>query len=412
MKLLYGLVGRSLGHSYSPLIHQKLGNDDYRLFELEPEELEGFLAREDIGGLNVTIPYKRTVMAYCDELSPMARSIGSVNTLLRREGKLWGYNTDAYGFEYMLRRGGISPAGKKVLILGSGGASLTAKTVLRDMGAAEIVTISRRGPETYEGLPRHRDGELIVNATPLGMYPHNLQAPLSLKNFPRCVGLLDLIYNPHRTALMMEAETLGIPCVGGLSMLVAQARGAAELFFRTSFPDALPEAILSELHIASENILLIGMPGSGKSSIGKALARLSGRECVDIDDLIVKEEGRSIPQIFAQEGEEAFRTLEKETLLRECKEGGRIIVTGGGVVLDPDNYPPLHQNGKIYHISRAVELLATQGRPLSTDGKALRDMEARRLPLYERFRDVEIYNEDIDAAAERIWRDFNENTRP
>lgn len=408
---IYGLIGGKLGHSHSGRIHGLLGNHSYRLFELAPKELPAFFTREDIAGLNITIPYKREAMRYCDKLSPDAAAIGAVNTIISRGGKLIGHNTDKYGFEWMTHRSGIEFFGKKVLIFGSGGASLTARAAAKELGSAEIVTVSRSGPDNYDNIGRHADAEILVNTTPVGMYPQNLEAPVSLKDFPKCSGVLDVIYNPLRTALIMEAEQLGIPCVGGLSMLVAQAKAAEELFTNARISDAVIPEIVGKLRLDMENIILVGMPGSGKSAIGKEFARLTKKEAVDTDERIEAAAGMRIPQIFASKGEAAFREMEREALQSAGKECGRIIMTGGGAVLSPQNYAPLHQNGRIYHIDRAASLLETKGRPLSRNQEALRKMARERLPLYERFRDAKINNDgSLSEAVQKIWRDFCEYT--
>ncbi|NLF34580.1 MAG: shikimate kinase [Clostridiales bacterium] len=406
---IYGLLGRRLEHSFSVPIHQALGNEGYRLIELEPRALPAFLSRGDLGGLNVTIPYKREVMRYCDGLSPEAERIGSVNTLVRRaDGRIWGYNTDQYGFLHMVRQAGIVPAGKKVLVLGSGGTSLTARAALQTLGAAEVVVISRRGEENYDTLHRHADAAVIVNTTPVGMYPDCPTAVLSLASFPRCQGVVDVIYNPRRTALLLEARRLGIPHTGGLPMLTAQAKAAEELFFQRDLPDSLVDDITASLRRETENIVLIGMPGSGKSTVGELLARHTGRPLIDIDQEVAAADGRSIPAIFAQDGEAGFRALERAAIRQAGRRTGVIIATGGGAVLHEEHYAPLKQNGRIYHLSRPRRLLAVEGRPLSKDGEALRRMEADRAPLYARFRDVEVNNSGSPAeAALQIWSDFN-----
>ena len=309
---IYGLLGRKLGHSWSAPIHAALGCGGYRLIELEPEELAGFLQREDIGGLNVTIPYKRDVMPYCDEIDEAALAIGSVNTIARRNGKLYAWNTDAVGFCWMAERSGISLKGRKVIILGSGGASLTAQAMSRRLGAREIVVISRSGENNYETLSRHADAEVIINTTPVGMYPNTGTSPVDLTQFPACRGVLDVIYNPRHTALLLQAEQLGIPCSDGLPMLVAQAKAAEEHFFETTISDSENERILADLRAQTANIVVIGMPGCGKTTVGQALAELTGREAIDIDARIVERAGCSIPEIFAQDGEAAFRALERE----------------------------------------------------------------------------------------------------
>ena len=410
-KKLYGLLGRKLGHSWSPPIHNALGCETYSLIELEPEELEEFLSRPDIGGLNVTIPYKRDVMAYCDVIDETAKAIGSVNTLVRRtDGKLYAWNTDAAGLRWMAERAGISFAEKKVIVLGSGGASLTAQAVSRAMGAREVVVISRSGEDNYENLSRHADAEIIVNTTPVGMYPAVGKRPVNLTLFPRCKGVLDVIYNPRRTALLLQAEELGIPCSDGLPMLVAQAKAAEEHFFDKAIPDSQNERILAMLRREMTNIVLIGMPGCGKTTLGQKLAELTGREAIDLDQKIVEKAGRSIPEIFASEGETAFRALEREVTAEIGKLSGRIILTGGGVVKDRRNYAPLHQNGRIYHLVRDLNALPTDGRPLSQTTN-LAVMWAERGPLYTAFRDAVIDNNGpAETTAEAIWRDFCENS--
>ena len=404
---VYGLLGRKLGHSWSVPIHAALGNNAYRLIELEPEDLEPFLKREDIGGLNVTIPYKRDVMPFCDEIDPGARAIGSVNTLVRRkDGKLWGYNTDIDGFLYMASRSGIRITGKKVIILGSGGASLTAQAAVRREGAREVVVISRSGPDNYGNLDRHADGEIVVNTTPVGMFPDNGNAPVDLTAFPRCQGVLDVVYNPRRTALLLQAQALGIPCCDGLPMLVAQAKVAEEHFFERSIPDSENERILKLLRWETENIVLIGMPGSGKTAIGQLLSELTGREAIDIDQRIVQRAGCSIPEIFARGGETEFRRLEREETAKAGALSGKILLTGGGVVKTPENYNALRQNGRVYHLLRNLDTLPTDGRPLS-QGADLQAMWREREPLYRKFRNVTADNNGpAEETAQAIWRDF------
>lgn len=404
---VFGLLGRKLGHSWSVPIHTALGCQGYRLIELEPEALPAFLRETDIGGCNVTIPYKRDVMPYCDVIDDAAQAIGSVNTLVRRkDSRLYAWNTDAAGFCYMLRRAGIDVAGGKVVILGSGGASLTAQAMCRHLGAREVVVISRSGENNYENLSRHADADIVVNTTPVGMFPGNGAAPVDLTAFPACRGVADVVYNPRRTALLLQAEALGIPCTDGLPMLVAQAKAAEEHFFETSIPDSENERILAQLRQETANIVLIGMPGCGKTTVGEALARLTGREAIDIDQRIVQTAGRSIPDIFTRDGEAAFRELERRETAEAGKLSGKIILTGGGVVKDPRNYAPLHQNGYICHLVRDLSCLSTDGRPLS-QGADLAAMWAQREPLYARFRDTVIDNNGtVEDAAAAIWRDF------
>ena len=406
-----GLVGRRLGHSWSVPIHAALGCEGYRLIELEPDALASFLARPDIGGLNVTIPYKRDVMPLCDAIDPAAEAIGSVNTIVRgADGKLTGYNTDIDGFLYMARRAGISLAGRKVVILGSGGASLTARAAARREGAREIIVISRSGPDNYENLSRHADAEILVNTTPVGMYPGNGASPVDLDAFPHLTGVLDVIYNPRRTALLLQGSARGVPCSDGLPMLVAQAKRAEELFTGRPIPDSENERILSQLRREMTSIVLIGMPGSGKTTVGEALARLTGREAIDLDARIEEAAGCSIPEIFAAEGESGFRAREAAAAAEAGKRTGVILLTGGGIVKTAANYAALHQNGRIYQLVRDLTLLPTEGRPLS-QGADLAAMWRERAPLYQRFRDAEIDNSGtVDDTAAAIWREFCEHS--
>ena len=410
MERIYGLLGRKLGHSYSVPIHRALGNDAYALYELEPEALGAFFSRADIGGLNVTIPYKRDVMAYCDELDETARAIGSVNTIVRRaDGTLKGYNTDAYGLSDMASRAAISFAGRKVVIFGSGGASLTAQFVAKSGGAREVVVVSRGGGDNYDNLSRHADAEVLINATPVGMFPHAGELPADPALFPACAGVLDLVYNPRRTALLFRAEELGIPCADGLSMLVAQAKAAEELFFDRTIAQGENERILKLLRQSMQNIVLIGMPGSGKTTIGAELSQLTGRTAIDLDEQIVLSAGKTIPEIFAESGEATFRALEREQAQRWGRESGIILVTGGGIVKDRQNHTALKQNGRIYQIERELSQLAREGRPLSANAD-LNNMLLERAPLYAHFRDASVVNDRApEIAARRIWEDFCEH---
>ena len=364
----YGLLGRKLGHSWSVPIHQALGCPDYRLIELEPDALGDFLRRTDIGGLNVTIPYKRDVMPYCDEIDAAARAIGSVNTIVRRpDGKLYAYNTDAAGFCYMAQRAGISFAGRKAVILGSGGASLTAQACARQLGAREVVVISRSGPDNYENLSRHADAEIVVNTTPVGMYPVNGAAPVDLTAFPACRGVLDVIYNPRRTALLQQAEALDIPCSDGLPMLVAQAKAAEEHFFGTAIPDGENERILAQLRQETENIVLIGMPGCGKTTVGQLLSQRTGKTFMDTDAMVEQAVGMTIPAYFAAEGESAFRQREQEAVAAAAGAGGRVIATGGGVILREENLRALRRSGRLVFLDRSLDKL-TAAADLRVDG--------------------------------------------
>ena len=408
--MIYGLIGEKLGHSYSVPIHQSLGNPAYRLIELAPDQLGPFLTQEDIGGLNVTIPYKRAVMEYCDEISEGAKKIGSVNTIVKRGGRLYGHNTDIDGFLYAVTRAGLDFSGQKVLILGSGGTSLTAHAAAERLNAKEILTVSRKGPLTYEGLNAHRDVGIVVNTTPVGMYPNNLKAPVDLSLFPRLQGVMDVVYNPRRTALLLQAEKLGLPRSGGLPMLVAQAKAAEELFFEKSIPDRENARITAELCKESQNIVLIGMPGSGKSTVGALVASALGRKAIDTDQEIENSQGRPIPEIFKERGEAGFRLLEREAIASAGKSTGAVIMTGGGAVVTPENYPALHQNGRIYCLDRPLELLAADGRPLSAQ-RGVAELYAQRKDKYLAFCDKVIPNTAApEDAARMILEDFDEHS--
>lgn len=393
-----GLLGRKLSHSYSPQIHRELAGYEYRLYEKEPEELEAFLRSEAFDGLNVTIPYKKAVMPLLDEISPEAAAIGSVNTIVSRGGKRTGYNTDAFGFTWMLQKSGVRAAGKKALVFGSGGASVTVQYVLKSLGADPVVVISRTGENNYTNLAQHRDAKLLVNATPVGMFPGNGESPVDLSVFDAVDGVLDVVYNPARTALMLQAEALSIPHASGLSMLVAQAKRACEYFTGNPVPDAEIDRIEKILSHQMENIILIGMPGCGKSSVGLALAETLGRPFIDADAQIVSRAGCTIPEIFASGGEPAFRKIESEVLSGLGKQSGLVLATGGGCITRPENYPSLHQNGRIVWLTRPLELLPTDGRPMS-QANPLQALWEQRKALYERFSDVKIANDRTIAEC-------------
>ena len=394
----YGLLGERLGHSFSPQIHRDLAGYDYQLLPTPPEAVEDLFARRAFQGLNVTIPYKRTVMPLCDEIDPRAAAIGAVNTVVNRNGRLTGYNTDIDGFLYMARRAGVDMAGKKVVILGSGGTSRTARAAAGELGAREIVTVSRRGEDNYQNLSRHADAQVLVNTTPVGMYPNWGQSPVSLESFPALEGVLDVVYNPLRTALLLQAEERGLPRSCGLPMLVAQAKRAAELFTGQNIDDSRTEAVLHGLREQLTSIVLIGMPGCGKTTVGRALAGKLGRTFVDLDEEIVRRAGMSIPEIFAREGEAGFRERES-ALVREFGERtGLVVSTGGGVVTRRENYIPLKQNGLLLHLRRDPAALPTDGRPLS-QATAPEELWRRRAPLYAAFADGEIDNNGTLAGT-------------
>lgn len=387
----YGLLGETLGHSFSPQLHKALAGYEYRLLPTPRHALEELFIKRNFRGLNVTIPYKQAVIPLCDEVDPRAAAIGAVNTVVNWAGHLTGYNTDIDGLIYMARRAGVELAGKKVLILGSGGTSRTAQAAARELNAAEIVVISRSGEDNYENLCRHADAEVIINTTPVGMYPHAGIAPVDLSLFPHLTGVLDVVYNPLRTALIMQAEARGIPCSCGLPMLAAQAWRAAELFTDTKISARKMEQVLADLTAQLENIILIGMPGCGKTSIGSRLAQKLGREHIDLDCMIEAKAGKPIPAIFAEDGETAFRTLETQCVREAGQKTGCVISTGGGVVTREGNYAPLHQNGVLIHLTRSLDQLPTEGRPISQKTN-LRALWQQRKALYEHFADLTIDN--------------------
>lgn len=397
-----GLLGEHLTHSYSPQIHALLGDYSYELFEVAPEKLGEFLQAREFDGLNVTIPYKRAVIPYCAELSAAAREMGSVNTLLRRpDGTLYGDNTDLDGFRWLLARGGGIRPGEKALVLGTGGASQTVQAVLRAAGA-EVAVLSRRGESNYATLPRHADARLVVNATPVGMYPNNGARLIDLAQLPQCRCVLDLIYNPARTRLLLDAAARGIRCENGLSMLVAQAKRAAELFTGRDIPDAACTDILRRMEAQMHNLILVGMPGSGKTTVGSLLAVSLGRPFYDADGEIEKKLGCSIPAFFAQKGEAAFRAVETEVLAELGKRSGCVIATGGGCVTRGENYDLLHQNGEIIWLRRSLTELPVEGRPVS-QSRSLPELYREREPAYRRFADFCVENEATpEAAVEKI----------
>lgn len=395
----YGLIGEKLGHSYSKQIHEMVGGYEYELLEVKRDALEGLVGDSSFSGFNVTIPYKQAVLPFCAELSPAARSIGCVNTLIRRgDGSIFGHNTDFEGFRELASREGISFEGKKVLILGSGGTSRTVSAVALAGGAAEVVKISRGEEPGYGQLERHADAGVIVNTTPVGMYPENGESLISPEAFPALTAVLDVIYNPMETRLILNARERGIACAGGLYMLVRQAVAAAELFLGRDLPDLSGE-IYKRIRGQIENVVLIGMPGCGKSRIGRELAGALGRELLDTDELVCERLGTSIPEAFERRGEEFFRAAEREAVSEAGKRRGIVIATGGGAPLFRENRLNLKQNGKIFFLSRGLEKLATEGRPLSADMDALRRMELERRPVYEGFADASIDNNGSTRSA-------------
>lgn len=386
-----GLLGRKLGHSYSPQIHSLLGNYHYDLVEVEPELLKSALDNTEYTGFNVTIPYKKAVIPFCDTLSPVAQRLGAVNTIVRRrDGSLIGHNTDYFGFQTMVESTGLQVSGKKVLVLGSGGASNTVCAVMEQLGA-NVIVISRSGDNNYGNIHLHSDAAVIVNATPVGMYPAVGISPVDLAAFPMLEGVLDVIYNPARTQLLLDAERRGLITANGLLMLVAQAKESAEWFTGNTIFDEQISRIHGILKQQMENIVLIGMPGCGKSTVGKLLAESLNKQFIDADDEIVAAAGKPIPRIFAEDGESVFRNWESQILEKLGKQSGLIIATGGGCVTQNRNYPLLHQNGTVFWIGRNIEQLPTDGRPLS-QATRLQDMFRVREPMYRAFADHYVDN--------------------
>ena len=385
-----GLLGRTLSHSYSPQIHAFLGAYDYDLFSVEEAQLKDFLIHGDWQGLNVTIPYKKAVIPYLDDMTPIAQRLGAVNTIVYKDGKRIGHNTDYYGFQSLLNHSGLSPAGKKCIVLGSGGASSVVQAVLEELGG-QVVVISRSGENHYGNLHLHSDARILVNATPVGMYPDNGISPVDFTLFPQLEGVLDLIYNPARTQLLLDAEKLGIPSNNGLWMLVAQAKEAAECFTGHAMEENLIPQIHHTLSSRMENIVLIGMPGCGKTTIGQALAEKLGKPFADSDALVEKMAQKTIPRIFAEDGEAIFRQWETKALAELGKQSGMVIATGGGAVTQSINYRLLRQNSRIFWVQRALEQLPIQGRPLS-QSKSLDMLWQERANLYGKFADHIIEN--------------------
>lgn len=404
----FGLIGEKLGHSFSPQIHRCFGGYDYRLCPLSEADMETLVRSRQFRGLNVTIPYKRAVLPLCDEISDTVREVGSANTLVMRDGKLTAYNTDLPGFLFMLDRAGISLTGKKVVILGSGGTSLTAQAACRKRQAGEVVVVSRQGRVTYDDLyTRHLDAQVIINATPVGMYPNNLVSPVDLGPFSGLTGVADVIYNPARTALMMDAEERGIPCTGGLTMLAAQGWYAARLFLDREIPEDRLALAYCAVRRQTLNLALVGMPGSGKSTLGRMAAQRLGRRFVDLDAEIEKRYG-PIPEIFASQGEQAFREMESQVIRQFGKESGLVIAAGGGAVLRRENVRALRQNAAVVWIQRDIDQLSTEGRPLSTGWEALLRMERDRTPLYRAAADAAVRNDRApEAALEQVLEGFD-----
>lgn len=402
----FGLIGEKLGHSYSKEIHNLIADYRYELREVKKEELGAFMAERDFSGINVTIPYKKSVMDYLDVISDDARKIGAVNTVVNRNGKLYGFNTDFYGLKALLIHNGVSVRNKKVLILGSGGTSDTAYNVVTGLKAKEAIKVSRTkkdGFVTYdEAASHHSDADVIINATPVGMYPDDDGVPVNIGLFPSLSAVIDAIYHPLRTNLVSDAENRGIKACGGLYMLVAQAVYAAALFENKKPDENLIDDVYGKILNDKRNIVLIGMPSSGKTTIGKALAARMGKRFADTDELIVGTTGKSIPEIFEKEGEKVFREIEKKVICDIAVNDGTVIATGGGVILDEKNVLALKRNGVIVYLDRKIDnLIATDSRPLSSNDDDLKKLYAKRKPLYEKYAEITIDDNDDVATVVR-----------
>ena len=409
----YGLIGERLGHSFSPEIHGAIADYKYELKELPREELAGFFRKKEFCAVNVTIPYKEAVIPLLDEVEDAARDIGAVNTVVNKDGKLYGYNTDCYGMRAAMLREGILPVGKKVLICGAGGTSKTASYVARELGASEVVFLSRNkkdGCETYEdAYVKHTDAGVIINTTPCGMYPDNSSCAVDISKFPELSGVFDAVYNPLRSPLIVAAKCRGIPASGGLFMLVSQAVRASELFRGRVCSKGLAERIYSDILKRKENIVLIGMPSSGKTTVGKLVAKALDREFVDTDDEIERREGASPAELIRKYGEAHFRDSEAAAVREVSKLQGKVIATGGGAVLRRENVDRLLQNGRIYFLNRPLDMLtATGDRPLTSDRESLEKKYRERIDIYNDVCDVKTdSSKTASDAAKSILDDFD-----
>ena len=407
----FGLLGRTLGHSFSPRIHSALGNTNYELFEREPSQLQEFFADPELQGINITIPYKVNALEACDVVDPRAERIGCVNTMVRKDGKWHGYNTDYDGFVFTLQHAGIDVSSKECIILGDGASSATVHVALEDLGAKNIVHLSRKTAPFYGDAPNYYEtAQIIINCTPIGMYPHNPANLIDITQFSKLEGVVDLIYNPRRTILLLQAEMMEIPHCDGLPFLVAQGVEAANHFQGESFGTKEIEQILRDMRREKENIILIGMPGVGKTTVGKALGEEMGRTCIDVDQELEKEIG-DISTYITEQGEPAFREKEAEMIAKLGTQTGLVISTGGGCVTVPKNFAHLRQNGRIYQLTQPVENLSTTGRVLSSGGlDRLRELEEIRTPMYESFAQCIVeHKRNAPETVAAILEDFEAN---
>ena len=407
----FGLLGRTLGHSFSPRIHNALGNTNYELFEREPSQLQEFFADPELQGINITFPYKVNALEACDVVDPRAERIGCVNTMVRKDGKWHGYNTDYDGFVFTLKHADIDVSGKEYIILGDGASSATVHVALEDLGAKSITHLSRKTAPLYTDAPNYYEtAQIIINCTPIGMYPHNPASLIDIMQFSKLEGVVDLIYNPRRTVLLLQAEMMDIPHCDGLPFLVAQGVEAANHFQGESFGTKEIEQILQDMRREKENIILIGMPGVGKTTVGKAIGKEMGRTCIDVDQELANAIG-DISTYITEQGEAAFREKEAEMIAKLGTETGLVISTGGGCVTVPKNYAHLRQNGRIYQLTQPVEKLSTSGRVLSGGGiERLRELEKTRTPMYESFAQCIVeHNRNAPKTVAAILEDFEAN---
>lgn len=405
----YGLIGEHLTHSFSKPIHEKIGDYVYEIKEIEPQNLDSFMKSKEFLAINVTIPYKERVMPHLDVIDKSAMAIGAVNTVVNKNGMLYGYNTDYMGMKALVENMELDVSGKKVLIIGTGGTSKTATALFHDLGASSIIYMSSSGAKgAYsrdEIYKNHRDVEIIINTSPVGMYPNIYASPIDIDGFDRLCGVVDAVYNPIQTEFVLKAKSKGIKAQGGLFMLVAQAAFASEYFTEKAVTREEILKIYNEIMLEKSNIVLVGMPSCGKSSVGKLLAQKIGKKFVDTDSLIVEKIQMEISKYFSEYGEAKFREVESQVIKEIAPVGGLVIATGGGAVLNPDNIKALKQNGVVFFIDRALELLmSTEDRPLSKDIQAIRRLYNERYPVYRGCMDVYIDgNGAVDEVANKIY---------